>query len=63
MDIVKVLAVYRLSPPLLVVEAEDGTVAELSLTELRDGGHCLSSTARKELLEDYQLFTCRSTLR
>ena len=63
MDIVKVLAVYRLSPPLLVVEAEDGRVAELSLTELRDGGHRLSRTARKELLEDYQLFTCRSTLR
>jgi hypothetical protein len=63
MDIVKVLAVYRLSPPLLVVEAADGTVAELSLTGLRDSGHRLSSTARKDLLEDYQLFTCRPTSR
>jgi hypothetical protein len=63
MEIVKVLAVYRLPPPLLVVEAEDGTVAELSLTELRDGGHRLSHTARKEFLEHYQLFTCRPTRR
>jgi hypothetical protein len=63
MEIVNVLAVYRLSPPLLVVEAEDGTVAELSFTELRDGSHCLSRTARKELLENYQLFTCRPTPR
>jgi hypothetical protein len=63
MEIVKVLAVYRLSPLLLVVETEDGTVAELSLTELREGGHRLSHTARKDLLEDYQLFTCRPTPR
>lgn len=63
MDIVKVLAVYRVSPLLLVVEAEDGTVAELSLTELHEGGHRLSRIARKALLEDYQLFTCRPTPR
>jgi hypothetical protein len=63
MDIVKVLAVYRLSPPLLVVEAEDGTVAELSLKALQDGGHRLSHVARKDLLEGYQLFTCRPTPR
>jgi hypothetical protein len=61
MDIVKVLAVYRLSPLLLVVEAEDGTIAELSLTELHKGGHRVSRTARKDLLEGYQLFTCRPT--
>jgi hypothetical protein len=59
MEITKVLAVYRLSPLLLVVEAEDGTVWELSLTELNDGGHRLSRVAWKDLLEDYQLFTCR----
>ena len=63
MDIAKVLAVYRLSPLLLVVEAEDGTVAELSLKELNDGNHRLSEVAWKDLLEDYQLFTCRSTPR
>ncbi len=60
MEIAKVLAVYRLSPLLLVVEAEDGTVVELSLTELKDGGHRLSNVAWKDLLEDYQLFTCRA---
>jgi hypothetical protein len=30
MNIAKVLAVYRVSPLRLVVEAEDGTVVELS---------------------------------
>ena len=63
MHIPKALAVYRLSPPLLVVEAEDGTVAELSLKELTGGGHRLSRVARKDLLEGYQLFTCRPTPR
>jgi hypothetical protein len=63
MDIAKVLAVYRLSPLLLVVEAEDGTVGELSLKELNEGSHRLSDVAWKDLLEDYQIFTCRSTPR
>jgi hypothetical protein len=63
MEITKVLAVYRVSPLLLVVETEDGTVSELSLKELQDGGHRLSRIARKDLLEDYQLFTCRPTPR
>jgi len=63
MDITKVLAVYRVSPLLLVVEAEDGQVVELSLKELKDGGHRLSDVAWKDLLEDYQLFTCRATPR
>jgi hypothetical protein len=61
MEIIRVLAIYRVSPPLLVVEAEDGTVLDLSLTELKDGGHRWSDGAWKELLEDYQLFTCRVT--
>ena len=61
MEIAKVLAIYRVSPPLLVMEAEDGTVVELSLKELHDGGHRLSEVAWKDLLEDYQLFTCRAT--
>ena len=61
MTIAKVLAVYRVSPLLLVVEAEDGTVVELSLKDLQDGGHRLSAVAWKDLLEAYQLFTCRAT--
>jgi hypothetical protein len=60
MEIAKVLAVYRLSPLLLVVEAEDGTVVELSLKELTEGGHRVSDGAWKSLLEDYQLFTARA---
>jgi hypothetical protein len=61
MEIAKVLAIYRVSPPLLIVEAEDGTVLDLSLTELKNGGHRLSDGAWKELLEGYQLFSCRAT--
>jgi hypothetical protein len=60
MEITKMLAVYRVSPLLLVVETEDGRVVELSLKELKDGGHRLSDVAWKDLLEDYQLFTCRA---
>ncbi len=59
MTITKVLAVYRLSPLLLVVEAEDGTVLERSLTELTAGGYRFSEKAWKDLLEEYQVFTCR----
>jgi hypothetical protein len=61
MQIAKVLAVYRVSPLLLVVEAEDGTVTELSLQELQEGGYRLSAVAWKDLVEKYQLFTCRAT--
>ena len=57
------LAVYRVSPLLLVVEAEDGTVVELSLKEIEEGGHRVSDVAWKELLETYQLFTCQATRR
>jgi hypothetical protein len=57
--ITKVLAVYRLSPLLLVVEAEDGTVLERSLTELQAGGYRFSERAWKELLEGYYVVTCR----
>ena len=63
MPMVKVLAVYRVSPLLLVMEADDATVVELSLRELRDGGHRVSAVACKDLLDHYQLFTCRATRR
>ena len=59
MTIAKVLAVYRVSPPLLGVEAEDGTVLECSLAELTAGGYRFSDRAWKDLSEDYQVFTCR----
>jgi hypothetical protein len=63
MKIATVLAVYRVSPLLLVMEAEDGTVVELSLKEIEDGGYRLSDVAWKDLLETYQLFTCQATRR
>jgi hypothetical protein len=63
MDIAKVLAVYRVSPLLLVVEGEDGTVVDLSLKELKHGGHRLSDLAWKDLVEEYQLFSCRAAPR
>ena len=63
MEMAKVLAVYRLSPLRLVVEAEDGTVVELSLKELTAGGHRVSDGAWKARLEDDQLFTARATPR
>jgi hypothetical protein len=63
MHIAKVLAVYRVSPVLLVVEAEDGAVVELSLKAIEDGAHRLSDVAWKDLLETYQLFTCQATRR
>jgi hypothetical protein len=63
MHIAKVLAVYRVSPMLLVLEAEDGTVVELSLTEIEEGGHRLSDVAWKDLVVTYQLFTCQAPRR
>jgi hypothetical protein len=45
-EIAKVLAVYCISPLLLVMEADDSTVVERSLRELHDGGHHLSAVVR-----------------
>jgi hypothetical protein len=59
MDIEKVLAVYRVSPLLLVVEAEEDIVLELSLRELKEAGYHLSDAAWKRLVEEYQIFNCR----
>ena len=59
MTIAKVLAVYKTAPIVLVVESAEGTVLELSLTDLRGGGHRLSDDACASLIEEYQLFTCQ----
>ena len=59
MTITKVLAVYRVSPLQLVVEAEDGTVLERSLAELTAGGYRFSDRARKDLADGDQVFTSR----
>ena len=59
MNITKVLAVYIVSPRLLVVESEEGELFELSLKELKNAGHSFSDTVWKSLIEDYQLFNCQ----
>jgi hypothetical protein len=61
MTIAKVLAVYKTAPIVLVVEAAEGTVCELSLTDLHEAGHRLSDDACTSLIEDYRLFTCQPT--
>jgi hypothetical protein len=59
MTIAKVLAVYKTVPIVLVVEAAEGTVCELSLADLHEAGHRLSDDACTSLIEDYRLFTCQ----
>lgn len=59
MTIEKVLAVYKTSPLVLVVESEEGTVLELSLTGLHEAGHRFSDHAWTTLIEDYRMFTCQ----
>jgi hypothetical protein len=61
MTITKVLAVYKTSPLVLVVESAEGTVCELSLTDLHGAGHRLSDDVCTSLVEEYQLFTCQPT--
>jgi hypothetical protein len=59
MTIAKVLAVYKTAPMVLVVESAEGTVCELSLTDLHGEGHRLSDNACTSLIEDYRLFACQ----
>jgi hypothetical protein len=59
MTIEKVLAVYKTSPIVLVVEPAEGTVCELSLTDLHGAGHRFSDEAWMSLVEDYRMFTCQ----
>ena len=60
MTIAKVLAVYKTLPIVLVVESAEGTVLELSLTDLHGAGHRFSDGAWTSLVEEYQMFTCPS---
>ena len=59
MKIEKVLAVYNMSPLLLVVESEEGKLFELSLKELKGAGYTFSDAAWKSLVEDYRIFNCQ----
>jgi hypothetical protein len=56
MIIDKVLAVYNISPLLLVVESDEGKLFELSLKDLKKAGYIFSDTAWKSLVEDYRIF-------
>jgi hypothetical protein len=58
MTIANVLAVYKTAPIVLIVESAEGTVCELSLTDLHRAGHRWSDDACTSRVEDYQLFTC-----
>jgi hypothetical protein len=59
MTITKVLAVNKTAPIVLVVESAEGTVCELSLTDLHGAGHRFSDGAWTSLVEEYRLFTCQ----
>jgi hypothetical protein len=63
MKIDKILAVYKTSPLLLVVESDEGKLCELSFKDLKDAGHHFSDTAWKSLVEDYQIFDCQHASR
>jgi hypothetical protein len=56
MIIDKVLAVYNMSPLLLVVESDEGKLFELSLKDLKTAGYIFSDVAWKSLVEDYRIF-------
>jgi hypothetical protein len=63
MKIEKILAVYKTSPLLLVVESDEGKLCEVSLKDLKDAGHNFRDAAWKSLVDDYQIFDCRHASR
>ena len=63
MIIDKVLAVYNISPLLLVVESDEGKLFELSLKDLKAAGHIFSDAAWKSLVEDYRIFNTQHASR
>ena len=63
MKIERVLAVYKVSPLLLVVESEEGELLELSFVDLKRAGYRFSDAAWKSLVEDYRIFTCQPASR
>jgi hypothetical protein len=63
MKIDKVLAVYKTSPLLLVVESEEGKLCEVSLKDLKDAGHQFTDAAWKSLVEEFQIFDCQHASR
>ena len=59
MGITRILAVYRTSPVMIVVEMEEGSLLELSLHELADEYELLPTLLWQELVEQYRVFQVR----
>ena len=54
--IVRICAVYRQWPVLLVVQTERGEFLELSLRELKEADYEFTDHAWKQLVEEYRVF-------
>ncbi|GIX49536.1 MAG: hypothetical protein KatS3mg131_3747 [Candidatus Tectimicrobiota bacterium] len=54
--IVKIHAVYREWPVMLVAQTETGDLVELSLKEVKERGYEFDEQAWKELVEEYRVF-------
>jgi hypothetical protein len=63
MQIDKVLAMYKTSPLVLVVESDEGKLSELTLKDLKAAGHIFSDAAWKSLVEDYGIFNSQHASR
>ena len=56
MTLMKILAVYQTYPVMIVVEAEDGSIFELSLNELAEVYELLPPVLWQELVHHYHIF-------
>ncbi len=56
MTTAQVLAVFKITPMVLIVESAEGTVYELSLADLHGAGHRFSADACTSFIGAYQLF-------
>ncbi len=54
--IVKIHAVYREWPVLLVAQTDTGDLIEISLKEVKERGYEFDEQAWKELVEEYRVF-------
>ena len=54
--IIRICAVYREWPVLMVAETDTGDFLELSLKELKAGDFEFDDNAWKQLVEDYRVF-------
>lgn len=59
MSIIRILAVYRTHPVMIVVEMEEGVIVELSLPELAEVYELLPPPLWQELVGQYHVFQVR----